>query len=347
MYSNLSLNRFPPPAPLIAPEQLSGLQVLARLNAPTGEKSIDTSFVYEVKECYLTPEELLFFTEILGSTDIKRGVLPSGAEIFSAIEHHPDYYVGSAEERLLYDKKLKLLPEHAIVTELGPGDGGKAEIFFSQNHHTKSLRYQIIDTSHDFLEMTELRFSPFDRLRTISHCGDFFSAPKNFQRADVVMFLGTTISNFDKERGKHLLSEIKENYLANNGTLILGQDSNHNVDRLLRCYDDSGKHTTTFVMNALRAIKREYLPALDLNALSYHAFFDQENEAMRMGIRVIRDQTVESILGKISFAEGEFISVGESRKYSIASITEMALSAGFSSIETIPSELGVNIHIIK
>jgi uncharacterized SAM-dependent methyltransferase len=326
---------------------IPGSREVCGLLLPAGEKRIDTSFVYEVEEAMLTLEESQYFINRVGSRDIKDRIMPSGAELFARIEQHPDYYVGSSEEKLLSQLPLNLLSNDSIVTELGPGDGKKAQILFSRNHHLTGIRYQAIDTSQDFLDMTGQKLAAYSDIALRMHCGDFFTAPKAFDRADTVLFLGTTISNFDRETSEKLLALIKSDYLREGGVLVLGQDSNHDQARLQRCYNDGDKHTATFVLNALRAIKRLSLPSLDLNNFEYHAFFDKAHETMRMGIRVKRDSTIQSEFGPISFEEGELISVGQSRKYSIDSIKQMAKGAGFNSIHTLSAETGVNIHTIR
>jgi uncharacterized SAM-dependent methyltransferase len=273
--------------------------------------------------------------------------MPSGAELFARIERHPDYYVGSSEEALLRNLEVKSLSKNAIVTELGPGDGRKAAIFFSLDPLSTDITYQAIDTSGDFLEMTAAKISAFKNIDQKMHCGDFFSVPGSFDKADTVLFLGTTISNFDRATAEKLLAHIRNGYLKEGGTLILGQDSNHDLARLQCCYNDNDKHTATFVLNALRSIKQHYLPSLDLNTFTYHAYFDQRSETMRMGIYVTQGSFIETEFGPICFERGEFISVGQSRKYSIESIKKMAKTAGFTSIETLSAKTGVNIHSIR
>lgn len=322
---------------------------ITSLAKPFGEKSIPTSYVYGIDKTVLTPIERAFMENTVGYTHFEGEALASGAEIFSRIEGHDDYYVGSAEEQLLEDCGVVRLADGAVITEFGPGDGQKADIILGRNENQRDLRYQAVDVSQDFLEMTARRLQGHRSLgqspRTL--CDDFFTATHGFERADIGLFLGTTISNFDPEEGVRLLHHIRRSYMSEDGVLYIGQDGNRDITSLLKCYDDSDKHTAAFVMNALRQIARDHAPDLDLNNFRYQAFFDEEMEAMRMGI-VSETAQIHSIAGEtIAFGEGEFIQIGQSRKYARHTIAEMAERAGFTTEYVVSSPQDVNIHRLR
>lgn len=322
---------------------------ITSLAKPFGEKSIPTSYVYGIERTVLTPIERAFMENKVGYTHFEGETLASGAEIFSRIEGHDDYYVGSAEEQLLENCGVVRLADGAVITEFGPGDGQKADIILGRNQDRRDVQYQAIDISQDFLDMTADRLQAQQALarppRTL--CDDFFTATHGFDRADVGLFLGTTISNFDPEEGVRLLHHIRRSYMSEDGVLYIGQDGNRNMESLLKCYDDSDKHTAAFVMNSLRQIARDHAPDLGLNDFRYHAFFDTESEAMRMGIISEKLQT-QTIAGEeVTFGEGEFIQIGQSRKYARHNITDMAERAGFTTEYVVSSPQDVNIHRLR
>ncbi len=330
-------------------ESASDISVLKTLSMPNGQKSIPTPYVYEIERRSLNSIERQFVTECVGYQDIDGKELPSGAEIFSSIESHPDYYVGSAEENLLSENSFVDLPDDSIITEFGPGDGQKSKLIFEGNGESSGLKYQAIDVSSDFLRMTSNKISSFSNLREapVTLCDDFFVASHGFERANVGLFLGTTISNFNPEDGLTLLRHLRTSFMKERGVLYLGQDGNHNSETLEYCYDDRSKYTAMFVMNSLIQLRRDCAPDLDLNSFSYKAFFDNHEQVMRMGVLSERDQIINFHGEQIAFMDGEFIQVGQSRKYSADTIHDMAREVGYEVEGVISSPENVNIHKLR
>lgn len=322
-------------------------QAVHGFTQPVGQKFIPTPYVYERAGVALRSEETQYFLDEVGSRDVRNGRILSGADIFSRIEEHADYYVGRAEEGLLSRRELKLLRSGDVVTEFGPGNGRKSLRFLQENGNACGATYQAIDVSEDFLDMAvrEVKGAGVQRTRTC--CDDFFTSAHGFTRADVALFFGTTISNFDPPLAISLLRHMRASYLKNDGVLLLGQDGNQDAETLQRCYDDSGKHTATFVMNALRQVRRDHAPEMFLHDFAYKAYFDRDEQTMRMGI-VSKANRIVCVDGvAVQFAKDEFIRVGQSRKYPTHAIKAMAAEAGYITRGVVSSPEGMNIHILK
>lgn len=323
-------------------------EVLEALAQPTGKKSIPTPYIYDIGTVKLDSCEQQFVAATIGYRPDAGDVMPSGATLFSRIVSDPDYYVDRAERDLIGQNIIKF-PRAAVVTELGPGDGHKTSLIFNQQVAPEEILLQVIDVSGDFLSAT---ISPLQQRINFRHTprtceGDFFKAVHSFEKADMVLFLGTTISNFEPHIAEQLFAKIANDYLKPNGVLVLGQDGNQNIETLQYCYNDRRNHTAAFVMNGLRQIKRDLVPDLDLGGFRYHAFFDSEAQVMRMGIRCVKPATHNVGDEIIRFNIGEFIQVGQSRKYPAAAVRAMAQKAGFTPLQTASSPENVNIHFLK
>jgi len=323
--------------------------IIFGLNRPFGEKTIPTAYIYSIGECALDAAEESFFRNDVGYREIENARLVSGASLFARIVADPDYYVDRAEIALIEKHGLPLAGKR-IITELGPGDGHKTALILGRTVPGEDPVYQAIDVSRNFLDETirkVARTRPRIAGASRTCCGDFFTAAHGFAPADMVLFLGTTISNFEKDKAHELLRTIARVFLKPGGLLVIGQDGNRDMETLQRCYDDGRKHTAAFVMNGLRQIRRDFLPDIELAGFRYRARFDEGRGAMMMGIESLRDQRVRIPGGEISFLRGEFIRAGQSRKYLAADIREMAESEGYTALCAATEPPGVNLHIFR
>lgn len=321
---------------------------LEGLMRPAGEKSIPTPFIYELERTKLAADERAYFEEDLGYAFLDEGDIPSGATLFSRIVTDPDYYVDRAELDLLSREDAPIMGGDSIVTEFGPGDGHKTA-FYLETSGARNVTYQAVDVSQDFLDMTADKLSQGSCLscEPLLCCSDFFAAAAQLQPADVVLFLGTTISNFEPHVAVQLLRYIHECCLKENGVLLIGQDGNQDAATLQNCYDDRRKHTAAFVLNGLRELRRAAAPLLNLHNFGYKAQFDAASHVMRMGIESRTDQIVLVNGHSVPFERGEFIQVGQSRKYPAAAIASMAMEAGFACDGLISTREGVNLHSLR
>lgn len=324
--------------------------LLKGLTQEFGQKTIPTSYIYSLPSVILTEEEKAFFKEKVGYKIGLNNSLPSGAGLFAQITHDPDYYVGKVEDQLILRRKADKLFKGAVVTEFGPGDGTKTLHYLNHSKNAEDITYQAIDVSEGFLTMTSALLEGNKKIlnRPVTCCADFFKASVPFQKADTVLFLGTTVSNFDPTQTQNLLETIRNKYIKEGGFLLLGQDGNQDKESLNLCYDDRHKNTAAFVMNGLRQIRRDFLPQLDLNAFEYEAHFQERTHTMRMGIRCLKNFSVSSDdFSRISFAEGEFIQVGQSRKYPAGFVGKLLAQAGFKTECVLSSAQNYNLHVAQ
>jgi uncharacterized SAM-dependent methyltransferase len=146
----------------------------------------------------------------------------------------------------------------------------------------------------------------------------------------LVLFLGSTIGNFDRPAAAQFLVDVRSRLLPGDA-LLLGADLVKPVEQLLRAYDDSLGVTASFNLNLLVRINRELGANFDLRAFEHLARYDEIERRIEMHLVSRRQQEV-SIPGAgstVSFARGETIWTESSYKYTTEEVFEMGENSGF------------------
>jgi len=145
-----------------------------------------------------------------------------------------------------------------------------------------------------------------------------------------VLFLGSTIGNFDRPAGVKFLASVRS-ILQPGDALLLGADLEKPTAQLLGAYDDELGVTAAFNLNLLVRINRELGADFDLREFAHVAKINREVRSVEMHLQSKRRQVV-NIPGAeiaIAFEEGETIWTESSHKYSAAEIVETGREAGF------------------
>jgi len=145
-----------------------------------------------------------------------------------------------------------------------------------------------------------------------------------------VLFLGSTIGNFDRDAGEEFLREMRE-ILRPGDALLLGTDLEKSVELQLLAYDDPAGVTAAFNLNLLARINRELGGNFDLSCFRHEARWNFSERRIEMHLRSTRQQTVEIPAAglQIILDEGESIWTESSHKYQADEIPEMAERTGF------------------
>lgn len=146
----------------------------------------------------------------------------------------------------------------------------------------------------------------------------------------LVLFLGSTIGNFEYPADVKFLRQIRE-ILAAGDALLLGTDLEKPIHQLLEAYDDPLGVTAAFNLNLLVRINRELDADFDLEQFEHVARFNHDVGSMEMHIRSRSKQTVNIPAAdlRIAFLESETIWTESSHKYSLDEIFRIAASTGF------------------
>jgi uncharacterized SAM-dependent methyltransferase len=145
-----------------------------------------------------------------------------------------------------------------------------------------------------------------------------------------VLFLGSTIGNFDHPAGIEFLKGVRQ-ILIPGDVMLLGTDMQKPIPQLIQAYDDSLGVTAAFNLNLLARINRELDANFDLRQFDHEARFNGGTGSVEMHLRSGREQTVSIVDAGVSvqFGEGETIWTESSHKFSHHEILQLAMASGF------------------
>jgi uncharacterized SAM-dependent methyltransferase len=149
-------------------------------------------------------------------------------------------------------------------------------------------------------------------------------------QALLVLFLGSTIGNFDPPAAEMFLCDIRR-HLKTGDALLLGTDVEKSVHDMLLAYDDPTGVTAAFNLNLLARINRELEGDFTLGHFEHHVRYQEIDCRIEMHLRSTRRQTV-SIRGAdftCIFREGETIWTEACYKFRVEEIPGIARRTGF------------------
>ena len=262
-----------------------------------------------------------------------------GSALFEVISRLPEYGLTRADERLLRrhsDEIVDLLAGPVAVTELGSGSAKKTRWLLEALSKHQRTDYYPVEISRSALAMAERELWDLDRISIVGFESEYLdglleaSAYRRPGQHLIVLFLGSTIGNFDRPAGLKFLSEIRR-ILEPGDSVLLGTDLEKPYSQLLRAYDDELGVTAAFNLNILARINRELDANFDLREFAHVARFNPEARSVEMHLRSIRRQTVMISAAEVAvdFQEGETIWTESSHKYAADEVFEMAQATGY------------------
>jgi dimethylhistidine N-methyltransferase len=264
---------------------------------------------------------------------------PLGFALFEVITQLPEYGLTRADERLLrrHAKEIvRHVPSPALVSELGSGSGRKTRWILSALCEREPVSYYPIELSRAALDSCESELGDVGCVSIVGVEREYLDGLGEVAalRADgvrlLVLFLGSTIGNFDSGADARFLSEVRS-VLAPGDSLLLGADLMKPPERMLEAYDDPLGVTAAFNLNLLGRINRELDGDFDLRQFEHAARFNEATSSIEMHLRSKRRQVVNVRRGGFAatFAAGETIWTESSHKYTRREIAELAVSCGF------------------
>jgi uncharacterized SAM-dependent methyltransferase len=150
----------------------------------------------------------------------------------------------------------------------------------------------------------------------------------------LVLFLGSTIGNFDRPAAGDFLSTIR-GYLDAGDALLLGADLADSEPRLLAAYDDAIGVTAAFNLNLLARINRDLRGDFRVRSFAHEVRYDRRERRIEMHLRSRRAQEVHIREAGIAvhFEAGETIWTESSHKFSLEEVRAMAIRSGFDCVE--------------
>ena len=261
-----------------------------------------------------------------------------GSALFEAITCLPEYGLTRAEERILQSHAQTIAAEvwhPSLVVELGSGGGRKtSHILRAVGLHQPALVYCPIDVSAAALRACERELAQYAEVRPVeaSYLEGLALASRwrTPGQEMMVLFLGSTIGNFDRAGAVDFLTVVGSQ-MSTGDSLLLGADLVKPVDRLLLAYDDPTGVTAAFNRNLLGRVNKELGADFDLRLFEHEARYNPEAQRVEMHLRakVAHSVSIPSAEFAVSFDEGETIWTESCHKYRIEELDQMARTCGF------------------
>jgi L-histidine N-alpha-methyltransferase len=262
-----------------------------------------------------------------------------GSALFEVISHLPEYGLTRADERLLTrhaDDIVDRLTAPVAVAELGSGSGRKTRRILEAFCRRQYTRYYPIEISPSALAMCKRELSDIDCINIVGFEREYLdgllevAAQRRAGQHLLVLFLGSTIGNFDRMAGLKFLNQVRR-ILQPGDSLLLGTDLEKPTAQLIAAYDDELGVTAAFNLNLLVRINRELGADFDLANFQHMAKINPLARSVEMHLRSLCQQTVTIPAADLTveFEEGETIWTESSHKYSAKEIGEMARTTGF------------------
>ena len=262
-----------------------------------------------------------------------------GSRLFDVITALPEYGLTRAEDRILRRHAAEIvarLHTPLTVAELGSGNGQKTRGLLEALCVRNPTSYYPIEISPAALAMCKREVADIQAISILGLERDYLdglaevAASRRQGKPLLVLFLGSTIGNFDPPAAATFLQEVR-GLLQPGDSLLLGTDLAKPAPVLLAAYDDTIGVTAAFNLNLLGRINRELDGHFDLSQFDHVARFDSDTCRVEMHLRSSRRQRVaiEKAGMSVVFEEGETIWTESSHKYTLADILRMAQSSGF------------------
>jgi L-histidine Nalpha-methyltransferase len=262
-----------------------------------------------------------------------------GSALFEVICHLPEYGLTRADERLLRRHANEIAERVGgplAVAELGSGSGRKTRWLLEAFARRQRLSYYPVEISHSALVMCQRELSDIESISILGFEREYLDGllevaayRKQGQRL-LVLFLGSTIGNFDRPAALDFLSELRC-LLQPGDCLLLGTDLEKPTAQLLAAYDDELGVTAAFNLNLLGRINRELGADFDLRQFEHVAKINSEKRSVEMHISSKSRQSVKIPMAGVvvQFNGGETIWTESSHKHPRDEILNMARRCGF------------------
>src|ERR1700735_2444527 len=248
-----------------------------------------------------------------------------GSGLFDVICVLPEYGLSRAGMRTLSRHAgdiVDSLPSPVIVAELGSGSGQKTRLLLEALARKQRVNYYPIDISGSALSRCQQELGQIDRVSIVGFERAYLdglqevAARRREGEHLLVLFLGSTIGNFDRPAGDQFLRDVRK-VLREGDALLLATDLEKPVPQLLAAYDDAAGVTAAFNKNLLARINRELDGTLDLSRIQHVGRYDEAERRVEMHLRSTVWQRVSLRKARFNFTlrAGETIWTESSHKY--------------------------------
>jgi L-histidine N-alpha-methyltransferase len=262
-----------------------------------------------------------------------------GSALFEAICLLPEYGLTRADARLLQTHAHQIvdrLPSPIHVAELGSGSGKKTRWILEALSRRQRTYYFPIEISPAALAACEKELGQIDMVSMVGYEQPYLEGLRAVAQGRdegdhlLVLFLGSTIGNFDRSAGEDFLREVRE-ILEQGDALLLGTDLEKDIATQVLAYDDPAGVTAAFNMNVLARINRELGGNFDLTRFRHEARWNAAERRIEMHLRSTQQQSAKIAAAnlELTLKKDETIWTESSHKYRPDEVLQMARRTGF------------------
>lgn len=259
----------------------------------------------------------------------------AGSELFEEITRLPEYYPTRQEAALLRRTAPEWAPRFgagAVLVEFGSGASEKTRIVLDAAPDLAA--YVPIDISADALDAAAARIAAsYPGLKVSPLVGDFLhlgALPADIgQGRRIGFFPGSTIGNLEPDEAVAFLRAAR-GLLGPDALFVLGVDLVKAPEVLVAAYDDAQGVTAAFNRNLLVRANRELKAGFDVDAFAHRAVWNADRSRMEMHLEATRDMSAPIGEHSFAFRRGETIHTENSRKFTEASVRELAAASGWT-----------------
>jgi len=266
-----------------------------------------------------------------------------GSALFEEITRLHEYYLTRTELEILRERASEIAaaagPGISIV-ELGAGTAAKTCTLL-QAFSCRQMRVPYFPVDISATALNEARERVEDQCPGVAvrpvladfSCG--FGFLRNVPGRKLVLYLGSSIGNFNPSAAVEMLAKIRQQLTAGDA-LLLGTDLVKDESILLPAYNDANGVTEQFNKNILHRLNRELGADFDLSSFRHVALWNPEKSRIEIFLESLRAQTVDiaALNMRVTFARGERIHTENSYKYTLAMLAEILEPAGFELTRT-------------
>lgn len=265
-----------------------------------------------------------------------------GSVYFQELMASENYYVTDSEYEIFDKYKSEICSiftddaKEFKIIEFGAGDAYKTKLLLNECSLNHKTEYYPIDFSKKYLDDMEVDFAKNHgniELHTINK--DYFDALETLSQdnntRNIILFIGSSLGGLTNSEFDKFFEKLSE--LLNKGDILFfGFDLKKSPTILHKAYHNTCKNWCNYL---LQRINNELNANINLNKFEYHTTYNPETGKFKWFFISLEKQSVfiADLDLKIEFEQGESIYIGQSKKFSISEIEDIASKYGFNNLQ--------------
>jgi dimethylhistidine N-methyltransferase len=266
-----------------------------------------------------------------------------GSQLFEEICQLPEYYPTRSETEILKNYSVEIanyFKDDITLVELGSGSSIKTDYLIKAFLSVaENVEYIPIDVSGTILKESAVTLNQTYPTLIVNPIVALYEdgisqIENNFNKTKLILWLGSSIGNFDREDAVAFIQQICEN-LQVSDRLLIGIDLDKKKAILEKAYNDSAGITAKFNLNLLRRINNEFGADFILNNFRHKAIFNKKKGRIEMHLISNCKQKVflSDLDLDVTVKKNEAIHTENSYKYTQTQIEKFSEGAGLKLVK--------------